>query len=1035
MKKLFLFLFAALLSISMFADTTYSGKTKAQAVPYDWSSGIFVESTAGVGKWYVVMLREDQTDYAETYDGPFDATGKTVNGGLTNINVSVINPLDKSATIDVIAYIGDNETSRHFTLAPGGRKEMTFGAGMFIKMGIDRVFLYLVMDVTITPEEAQALEAVNVNVTPVENENTVVFTPINFNWTGFPAKTAGTTIPANTETWVKFDFDNHGVNNGYTYKFYVEKENATPITVNAGVSYDCPATSIQEQSQELKSASTAKVLDEAKLSMIPGTVYIRIKAPQALTIYAEQVAIPAPDPEAEPIFNINNAIEVLLWDNSHQDRVYTLDANHLVYSVDFATLQAAENHYRQIEVTNNGSEEVTIVGKASKTYYDHNVVAENPDPTKDGNVYSVATKTVTIPAGQTYYKKIDKTMQSVVGSAAGDKIWALGPEFPNVTFKLTEQPIDPEYCKPAEATAFVWNDWNVQNGGYKWYTVNIHDAKLAKADIILTMKTINENEEAEITVDIAADCALGEPTQNYTGKSKSTTKTLSYSLYKDNSNDEMYVRVRTDKNIKVMAVLLDTKTWNGTAWSGDGQAPTLDEAARIEGDLTIANGQTINALGLTLTKNDDTAHPYNIITIENGGKLIIGDEGVKGSDVVEQIVIKEGGVLLIDPAATTNNKPFITAEKDLHFGAQSFWEDPSHPADKPDLHEFIALPVANRQESVGVHYFNWGLYAGWNAEPNGFRNTFEGYNVYQTSTHPNYGTFTAQFKGQLVPNENVSFEALEWGWHACGNSWTAPIKLSDVYGNFVGATADEKAIHFYVEEPTDYSSVELGWIKDNFYIPATEEIASNLNITEIKPMEGFFLHTFENGGYRVNVNYSTIYNREAGITTSSPAPKRTVADNRNKVAAVLSDGHFCDFVYMIEGEATNAHKMNSNDFAIYAEDGLAQVANDNLIGTTLTIQTNNATEYTLHFAWLNGETMYLKDLVNGNIIAMTADSRYTFIAEPNSVSERFQVIGRNDAPTAIENSEFIEGANKFIENGKVVIIKNGVKYNVLGAEL
>ena len=998
----------------MFAEN--DGSTKAKAVRYDWSTGIYVSSEANVGKWYVVpLLKED--------GGPFNPNtspkaGKT-DDGKTDISITIKNPLDTEVDINCTAYIGDNETNRHFKMAASGSKSMTFGAGMFVRMGINEVYLYLVTDVTVTPQEAEEKEAVNVDVQPVE-ANSIPFEWNEFNWTNFPAKTVATVIPANKETWVKLDFANHGVTDGNTYKFYIEKDNATPITIAAGVAYDCPATSIQEQSQELKSASTAKILDEAKLSMIPGTIYIRIKAAQELRIYAEQVEIPAPEPGAQPIFNINNAIEVLLWDEDHPtDNVYTLKAGELVYSVDYATLQADENHYRQIEVTNNGTEEVTIVGKASKT------------PNNDGDVYSVATKTVTIPAGQTYYKKIDKTMQNVVGSDAGDKIYALGPLFPNVTFKLTQQPIDPEYCH--DATAFVWNTWNQQNGGYKWYSVNIADAKAAKADIILTMETVDQSEEAEITVDIAAACALGEPTQNYTGKSKSTKKTLSYSLFEKNSNDVMYVRVRTDKNIKVKAELQTTKTWYSTAWSGDGQAPDLTMAARIEGDLTINPGETIKALGLTLTKNNDPSHPYNIITIMNGGKLIIGDEGVKGSDVVEQIVIKEGGIMLIAPNATTNYKPFITAEKELHFGAQQYWQDPTHPADKPDLHEFIALPVADRQESVGVHYFNWGLYAGWTAEPNGFHNIFEGYNVYQTSTHPNYGTFTAKFKGQLVPNDNVSFEALQWGWWAYGNSWTAPIKLSDVYGNFVGATTDEKAIHFYVEQPTDYSGVGLDWIKDNFYLPATEEIASNLGITEIKPMEGFFLHTYENGGYRVNVNYETIYNREAGLST--PAPKRTVVDNRNKVAAVLSDGHFCDFVYMIEGEATNAHKMNNNDFAIYAEDGLAQVANDNLIGTTLTIQTNNATEYTLHFAWLNGETMYLKDLVNGNIIAMTEDTRYTFTAEPNTTAERFQVVGRNNETTGMENSAVINGVNKRIENGNVVIIKNGVKYNVLGAQL
>ena len=1009
MKKLFLFLFASLLSVSMFAAN--DGSTKAKAIPYLWGEGIQATSEAGVGKWYVV-------DLSERFD---PATGKSTQGNA-DANILVSNPLDEKANVDVTAYVGDNEMSRHFSLAPGEFKTMNIGAGFLVRSGIRYVYMFIVMDVTVTQQEVEKIHVV-VEDAP---SNSTPFVPVDFDWTNFPAKTVANVIPANKETWVKIEFP--GVVNGNTYKFYVEKDNATPITINAGISYDCPASSIQEQSQELKSASTAKILDEAKLSMIPGTIYIRIKAAQELRIYAEEVAIPAPEPGAQPIFNILNgnagqpAIEVQLWDELHPERVYTLDADHLVYSVDYATLQAEENYYRQIEVTNNGSEEVTIVGKASKS------------PDNEGNVYSVATKTVTIPAGQTYYKKIDKTMQNVVGAQAGDKIWALGPEFPNVTFKLTQQPIDPDFCRPSQVQAFEWGAWNNQDANTnKWYSVDISAAKAVKADIILTMETA-DGSEANITVDMAAECQIGEPLQNYNGKSKSTTKTLSYSLYKDKESDHMYARVRADKNIKVKAELLTAKIWNGTAWSGDGYAPTLTEAARIEGDLTINPGQTIKALGLTLTKNNDPAHPYNIITIMNGGKLIIGDEGVKGSEVVEQIVIKEGGIMLIAPNATTNEKPFITAEKELHFGAQPYWQDAQHPADKPDLHEFIALPVADRQENVGVHYFNWGLYAGWNAKPNGFHNIFEGYNVYQTSTHPNYGTFTALFKGRLVPNDNVSFEALQWGWHACGNSWTAPIQLTDVYNNFVGATNDEKAVHLYVAQPTDYSGVELGWIKDNFYLPATEEIASNLSITEIKPMQGFFLHTFENGGYRLNVNYETIYNREAGITPA-PAPKRTVADNRNKVAAVLSDGHFCDFVYMIEGEATNAHKMNSNDFAIYAEDGLAQVANDNLIGTTLTIQTNNATEYTLHFAWLNGETMYLKDLANDNIIAMTKDTKYTFTAEPNTTAERFQVVGRNYMPTAIENTDAIKGVNKRLENGKVVIFKNGVKYNVLGAQL
>jgi len=1005
MKKLFLFLFASLLSISMFAEN--DGSTKAKAVRYDWSTGIYVSSEANVGKWYVVpLLKED--------GGPFNPNTSTKAGktddGKTDINITIKNPLNTEVDINCTAYIGDNETNRHFKMAASGSKSMTFGAGMFVRMGINEVYLYLVTDVTVTPQEAEAKEAVNVDVQPVE-ANSIPFEWIEFNWAGFPAKTAGTTIPANKETWVKFDFsaEGHGVTDGNTYKFYIEKDDATPITINAGVSYDCPASSIQEQSQELKSASTAKILDEAKLSMIPGIIYIRIKAPQALRIYAEQVEIPAPTGPA--IFNIKNgndgkpAIEVKLYNELDPKTVYTLDANHLVYSVGYATLQAAdENHYRQIEVTNNGPQEVTIVGKASKT------------PDNNGDVFSVATKTVTIPAGQTYVKKIDKTMQSVVGSQSGDSIWALGPEFPNVTFKLTEQPVDSAYCKNAQE--FVWNTWNQQDGGYKWYSVNIEDAKDKKADIILTMETVNQNEEAEITVDIAAACALGEPTQNYSGKSKSTTKTLSYSLYKDNANDEMFVRVRTDKPIQVKAELLTAVIYNpdvyGTDHAGWSADPVVDKAARVEKDLTI-NG-TIKALGVTLAdENVD-------ITIENGGKLIVGKEGIKGSQKVDQIIIKEGGNLMIDPAATTNNKPFITAYKSLDLSAET---NPDAVHAGSYKHEFIALPVENRENTpVGLYYSNWTYNVGWGAV-DGFRHAFVGYDVTKSTA----ADYCGYFAGQLAPNQNQTLSLPGRGWHAFGNSWLVPLDVVDMIGN-LGGTADQ-AIYLYAHNPITIGTVEYSidhGQESKQYIPVTEEIINEVPaLAQVQPMEGFFLYT--ESATTAKLYYNSLYN-----TYKAPAAKRA-EDNRNKVAVVLRGGNVSDFVYMIEGEGAIAHKMASNGLAIYAEDGLAQVANNNLIGTTLTIQTNNNTEYTLNFTWVKGETMYLKDLVNGNIIAMTEDTKYTFTAEPNTTVERFQVVGRNNETTGMENSAVIDGVNKRIENGHVVIIKNGVKYNVLGAQL
>ena len=999
----------------MFAEGE-TGKTKAQAIPYDWSTGIHVSSEAGVGKWYVVKLRKED-------GGPFNANGKTDDGKI-NINVSVVNPLNEEADINCTAYIGDNETNRHFKLAAGGVKAMTFGAGAFIKMGIDRVYLYLVMDVDITEAEAEAHEAVNVNVTPVENENSVVFTPINFNWNGWAEgetkETDATVIPANTETWVKIVFDKETrLGTGETFVFTAKNMGAAATTIYAGISYDCPASSIQEDSRNMAANATIeKALDKAKLGIMPDSIYVRIKADQEIHLSAKPGSIPAP--QGDPIFNVNGAIEVKLWDPEHPEQnVYTLKEGELVYKVAYNTLQADENYYRQIEVHNGGASDVYIVGKATKTFE------------ANGDVYGVVSKTVTIPAGQTYYKKIDKTMQSAVGKGANDTIWALGPLFPNVTFKLTQEPVDPEYCK--NATAFVWNEWNQQNGGYKWYAVNIAAAKTAKADIILTMETIGENDEANITVDLAAACALGEPTQSYSGKSKSTTKTLSYSLYKDNSNDEMYVRVRTDKAIKVKAELLTAKTWDGTQWSGEGHtAPDLTMAARIEGDLTIHDGETLQAKGITLT-SVPASDPiqYYTLTIEQGGKLIVGEEGIKGSENVGQIVIKEGGKLFIDPACTTNNKPFITAQKSIKFGQQL-----ATGHQLPELHDFIALPIEDREAGINgvknIYYANWIYTEGWRTTDN-FRKAFVGYNVYIPSsdaTCPDDATnVPVEFKGRLAANKDQTLAMPGEGWHAFGNSWFDAIDVAKIYNQLGGGEEKEVAVHKYVATPQDVNGVPY---LDNQYALITSE--NKAYVTDefkvVAPMQGFFLYTA--GAKSITLDYDDLFNTNKAA--AAPA-RRAESNNATNVAVVVRGGNGADHVFMVEKTGSNVHKMMGNGLALYAEDGLGQVANSNLIGTILTLQTNEATEYTLSFAWLNGETLYLKDLVNGNIVEMTAENTYTFNAEPNTVSDRFQVIGRNNIVTGIENSAAIQGANKFIENGKIVIIKNGVKYNVLGAQL
>ncbi len=967
-----------------------TGKTKAQAIPYDWSSGIYVSSEAGVGKWYVVNLR-DNMDPA----GPFDATGRT-SDGKTDINITIKNPLAISADINCIAYIGDNETSRHFTMAAGGSKSMTFGAGMFVRMGINEVYLYLVTDVTVTEQEAQEQhQAVNVDVKPVE-ANSVSFEWVDYDWDN------GNTIAANKETWIKINMENK-VLNTETFRITVTNNGNAATTIYGGFATDCPATNIQEQNKDIAAnGQIVKVLDRAMLDMIPSVIYLRLKAGQQIHVWAEAVGLPATLPV---LFDADGATQIS--QKNHDYATKTADPvrpDSIVYWVDYATLTPsaalgdnAKYYSVQMEITNNSGSDVVLTGK----------VAKNADLLTNGEVKSAVTRTYTVPAGKTIKKKLDKTLLSNIQSS--DKVYGLilGGNS-DITFKLVDVCTEENPCVPAEAidmtipaagSSVIKN----QAAGTKWYAVDVTAAKSAQADIQLTMTAA---EPVDLTVDIAAVCAIGEPTQSYTGSSASTTKTLSYSLFKSAGN-VVYVRVNTNKAITVKAEIIDLVKYTSTGWS---QTPTADKAARIEADLEISN--KLEVLGITLAGGN--------IHILNGGKLIVGAEGIKGSNAVDQIIVEDGGVLLIKDA-TSNNQPFVTAKKTLHFGAAE------SGARRPEKHEFIALPIDNREAMAHVRYYGWAYNAGWIVD--GFNKAFTGYDVYQTSDATDYyQTFETEFKGQLASNKNQTLSLPGAGWHAFGNSWLDSIAVSKVLAN-VGAA--EEQVHVYVATPAEFKNIHYGSENDEkLYLPLTAAIAAELDMKKIAPMQGFFLYT--TSATTATLKFSDL---DAFATPASPAPKRAASNNnRNAAAAVVCGGNQSDFVYMIEDEDANAHKMASNGLAIYAEDGLTQVANTNLIGTTLTLQTNEATEYTLSFVWLKGETLYLKDLENGNIIAMTADSHYTFTAEPNTVSERFQVVGRNNMPTDIENT-FIEGVNKRIENGKVVIIKNGVKYNVLGTQL
>ena len=108
------------------------------------------------------------------------------------------------------------------------------------------------------------------------------------------------------------------------------------------------------------------------------------------------------------------------------------------------------------------------------------------------------------------------------------------------------------------------------------------------------------------------------------------------------------------------------------------------------------------------------------------------------------------------------------------------------------------------------------------------------------------------------------------------------------------------------------------------------------------------------------------------------------------------------------------------------------------IGATITSETAN---YEKFYVLVNGDTeakfANLTDWVEaGNTVNIPANKAYLYIP---SVSARSMSIVLGDKVTGVENVETATEAKakegKFIENGKLVIVKNGQKFNAAGAKL
>ena len=469
-------------------------------------------------------------------------------------------------------------------------------------------------------------------------------------------------------------------------------------------------------------------------------------------------------------------------------------------------------------------------------------------------------------------------------------------------------------------------------------------------------------------------------------------------------------------------------------------ATTAEESANIEGTTyTLAEDQSSKKVevagGYTLIiKEDKTLNIGNggldlnagsQVVVEPGAVVTVGTNGITSASGTDNLVLEANSekqaVLLIDPDVIQNTQPLATVILSTKARQKS-----ANPWNY--IWEYFASPVAEITPSTkptnnfnsGVHglfadetEFVTGVYT-WGGNDWALVNSWTNlvpFKGYQLTNNSAYGGVEYTFKGNLLGNEDGEYAFTSNGYGYFGNSYSAPIVIS----NFLSALDNavyERTVWLYDAGADTYVSVNplaarLGSAK---YKDGTA-------IKEIRSLQAFILNKKADGA-NAPINYrDAIWNNPRINSLVSAAPAREQANdmqwtniyveaNGNKELVTLVEG--ADFSNEFDNGADAGKYINNNSMNLYAatNDGeQAIVATDNLENTLISFQAGNATEYTLSFE--NGNEDYmLRDNVTGQTIAMIEGAEYTFTQTANTTAQaRFEVIAIAKMPTSIENVE------------------------------
>ncbi len=467
-------------------------------------------------------------------------------------------------------------------------------------------------------------------------------------------------------------------------------------------------------------------------------------------------------------------------------------------------------------------------------------------------------------------------------------------------------------------------------------------------------------------------------------------------------------------------------TWAEETQTGDPVVPTASDVVEMTSNVVINNGTDAEAKQVTIYNN-------KTLTVKEGGTLTIGDGGLDLTG--GNIVIEPGAEVRINGAVVGGASEENIVISSDETGTSVFAVNPANPMVGVEAeiqlyttarhqggtyyYNYIGIPtstainsstltrtaVSGATEDLTMYLYGWNVQTGW--QQGGwelFSQPFRGVALTSESTQGTIFTF----KGTLVGNEDGQMNFNHMGFNFFANSYTAPINISTLLAGF---SDDVRAtIYIYDQSRNRISGVSKADFS-GYFTPA---------FTVIPSMQAFFVFTEEQTAVTEEIDYlDAVWNNTASNAPLN-APTRLMDNGlfKRAIINVTSQNGASDQVNLVGEDRFSADFDNGYDavkfmnsglniYAKTATHSLQNIFTDNLEGTFIGFAANETDNmYTLSFEGVAGEPMAIKDLMTGIITVMTEGNTYTFTqAEESTIDNRFQIVGINQMPTAIDNVE------------------------------